>query len=63
MNDETILLTVTVNKKDVYYLIVSNPFMQWWVEEVQDFIDREKIKGHWVISDYKPLLEALREKQ
>lgn len=51
----TVKLTITVDKKDKYYLFVSNPFFQWWIEEAEEFIQREGIKGNWQITDYKTL--------
>lgn len=54
-SNKTIELTVTVNKKDNYYLYVSNPFPQWWVEEAEEFIQKEGIKGNWQITNYKTL--------
>ena len=53
INDKTVELTITVDKKEKYYLYVSTPFVQYWVDEASDFIEREGIKGDWQITEYK----------
>ena len=55
LTKKTVELTVTVNEKENYYIYVSNPFPQWWVDEVAEFIEREKIQGKWVITNFKTL--------
>ena len=54
-SNATVELTVTVNNTENYYIYVSNPFPQWWVDEVAEFIERENIKGEWLITNYKTL--------
>ena len=54
-SNRTVELTITVNKKETYYLYVSNPFPQWWVEEAEEFIQKEGIKGNWQITSFKSL--------